>query len=116
MWSQLIDLSKSVTISNGQSLSGALDLERYTLVGIIMPAGWDAASITFQGSVDGNTWAELWDESSEITLTSPAAGVYILLSPSKYLGVRYLKVRSGTSAAPVNQTADRQLTMVRRSL
>jgi hypothetical protein len=95
------------TIANGASLSGAVAMGPLTLVGISMPATWTAAVLTFQVSPDGGTtWQELYDDSgSEVTFQA-AGGRYISIQnyPS-YLwrGINMVKVRSGTSAAPVNQ-------------
>lgn len=106
----------SVTIASGASLSSAVDLLKYSLVGIQMPGTWTAANLTFQGSYDGSTFANLYDETQEVTLTSPTASVYIVLDPAKYLSLRSLKVRSGTSGTPVNQGADRALQLILRQL
>jgi hypothetical protein len=46
-----------VTIASGASLSNAAAIPpSHTLVGILMPAAWDAASLTFQGSWDGTNY------------------------------------------------------------
>jgi hypothetical protein len=80
-----------------------------------MPSGWDAASITFQASSDCTNFFNLFNDSgNEVTVTGPAASEYILIaSPVQFLGVGpCIKVRSGTNAAPVNQTANRTITLV----
>jgi hypothetical protein len=105
----------TVTIANGQSLSGAADLKGLgTPVRIDMPAAWTAANLTFQVSADGVTYQDLYDDGgSEVTVTA-AAGRSIFLQPAEWAHVRYLKVRSGTAAVPVNQGTDRLLTLVVR--
>jgi hypothetical protein len=45
----------AVLISSGTALSAAVPLGAKQLVGIAMPAAWDAAALTFQVSVDGGT-------------------------------------------------------------
>ena len=108
-----------IVISNGTSLSNAALLGDHCLVGMMMSAGWDAASMTFQISFDnGVTWQNLWDDSgNEVTLapTSPA-GKYMALSPDPYGGIEFIKVRSGTSGSPVNQTADRDISLITRKV
>ena len=105
----------AVTISNGTSLSPAVPLGDWTMCGIAMPAGWDAASLSFQVSVDGgSTWLEMQDGASAYSLTA-AAGQYIAFEPFKWTGVNHVKVRSGTSGSAVNQTADRALTLITRA-
>lgn len=113
--------SETVTIANGASLSGAAVFVNgvTSLVGIVIPAAWTAAALTFQASADGTTYGDLYNTAgTEVTIPSSAvaASRYIALDPSDFAGIAYLKVRSGTSAAAVNQTADRTLTLVVRSL
>lgn len=101
----------AVTISNGTSLSPAVALGNKLLVGIAMPAGWDAADLTFQVSIDGSTWLELQTTSAAVDYKA-AASQFISIDPNLWRGVNQIKVRSGTSGVPVNQTADRQLTLI----
>jgi hypothetical protein len=98
-------------IANGTALSAAISLGNKLLVGIAMPAGWDAAALTFQGSIDGATFLEMQGASAVLTY-SAAAGQFIAVDPTLWRGVNVIKVRSGTSGAPVNQTADRTLTLI----
>lgn len=109
-------VTTQATIASGQSLSAALDLQQYSLVGLLLPSAWTAAAVTFQGSIDGSNFFDLYDSGAEINLGAAAASRYLLLSPSAFAGLRYLKVRSGTSGTPVNQAADRALTLVLRGL
>jgi hypothetical protein len=102
----------AATITSGTALSGAVPIGPKTLVGIAMPAGWDAAALTFQVSIDGGTtWLEMQSSSAVISYTA-AANQYIAIDPAIWRGVTHLKVRSGTSGAPVNQTADRILNLM----
>jgi hypothetical protein len=106
-----------LTITAGTALTqGALPGD-HVVVGLKMPPAWDAASLTFQVSIDaGVTWSDLYDESgAEVSLTPAApAGKYLQISPDPFGGIECLKIRSGTSAAPVNQTANRTLILVTR--
>lgn len=101
--------AQTVTITNGTSLSGAVDLTTQRLHRIVMSAGWTAANITFQASYDGTNFNDLYDTSGEVTVTTAAANRSIVVDQSVFYGIRYLKIRSGTSGTPVNQTADRAL-------
>lgn len=106
--------TKTVTIANGASLSGILELGGGILTGMILPAAWTAAGITFQGSVDGTNFYNLYDEfGAEITLTVDASR-YIRLNPTDNYSIPYMKLRSGTSGSAVNQGADRILTLIIR--
>ena len=108
----------SAVISNGASLSAAIDLKEGELQALSMPASWTAANLTFQSSNDGGTtWQNVYDKSgTEVTVTA-AADRYIVLDDAVVellRGIRNLKIRSGTSGAAVNQGADRTIvTMVR---
>lgn len=104
----------TVTIANAQSLSGAIDLEKLGLQAIDMPDAWTAASLTFQVSEDGVTFLNLYDNSGEVTITTAASRRVILPKDIFSLGFRYLKVRSGTAGAAVNQAAERVLTLIKR--
>lgn len=104
-----------VTITSGTSLSPAVPLGDWTLCGIAMPAGWDSAGLTFQVSIDGGTtWLEMQDGASALSM-SAAAGQYLAFEPFKWIGANMVKVRSGTSGAPVSQSADRVLTLITRA-
>lgn len=107
--------SFAVTISNGTSLSLAIPVGQQVPIGVAMPAGWDAAVLTFQVSVDGgNTWLELTDTSGAAISYTVAASRYIPFDPNTWIGINHLKIRSGTQGTPVNQTADRALTLQAR--
>lgn len=103
------------TIAINASLSAEIDLgTSKVLCGIIMPAAWDAAGLTFQAAAaSGGTFANLYDQYGTEKAMVAAASRYIPLDdPGFWLGVRYLKVRSGTAASAVNQTAARTITLV----
>jgi len=101
-----------VAIANGQALSAAADLQIVRLHRINMPAGWTAATITFQVSDDGEEWADLYLATDEYEVTAAAANRSIVVDQALFFGVRWLKVRSGTAAAAVNQGAERILKLV----
>lgn len=108
--------TQTVTIASGASLSGAATVNNAHLVGIVMPAAWTAATLTFQVSRDGTTFTDFYRDGAEYTRTEPttAASRDIGISPGDFAGVAALKVRSGTGAAAVNQGADRVITLVFR--
>lgn len=103
----------TATIANGASLSGAIDCGTARLATIIIPSGWTTANLTFQTSPDGVTYNDRYDNvGGEYTITVGGASRSIMVPLSDFLGVRFIKVRSGTSAAAVNQGAQRDLTLV----
>ena len=108
----------SVTIASGAALSNAVNLGDKVLCALIVSATWTAAHFTFQVSDDqGATWYDLLDDKFaevDITADGSAGGKRIALDPSTFADVDFIKVRSGTSATPVNQAGDRVITLVAR--
>ena len=103
----------SAIIGAGVSLSAQVDIGPGQLVGMLIPAGWTAASITFQASPDGGqTFGNLFSAAGVEQTLTVAAGQFIAIDPTLWKGVRSIKIRSGTSAAPVNQAAQANLTLV----
>jgi hypothetical protein len=103
--------TKTAVIASGASLSGAVDLGGRKLVAIVMPGTWTAASLTFQASPDGVTYYDVYDGATERALTV-AASYYSALAIGDWVGLRWIKVRSGATGTPVNQAAERTLTLV----
>ena len=101
-----------VTIANGASLSGAAAIGSGTVVGLDLPV-LTSAALSFQASADGVTYREVFN-SDGTTATSVAAstGDRLVAAPAALAGAAFLKVRSGTSGAPVAQGADRVVNLV----
>lgn len=114
----------TATIASGAALSGAVGLGDKSLVGIQMPSSWTTADLTFQASPDGGvTWDELnvtdftsADAVAAVQVHSPAASQRIAFDPKYFRGVNNIKVRSGTSASPVNQSGGAVLTLIVRGV
>lgn len=106
----------SVLIASGTSLSAKVNLGVKTVVGIAMPAAWDAADLTFQASADdGASFGEVQDGATPLVQTV-SAGTVVQIDPAGWRGLNCLKVRSGASGAPVNQSADRTIKLLCRSV
>lgn len=99
------------TIGSGESITSAINLAGRILCGVYVPAGWTAASLTFQGSYDGTTFMDVYDSSGTEEAASASASRYVAINHINFLGLRFLKVRSGTSASPINQGAERTLVL-----
>lgn len=102
-------------IASGQSLSGVVPLaiSGETLIGIQMPSAWTTADLTFQGAYDDDaTFVDLYNVAGVEVNVKAAASRYIPVDPADFRGVLFLKIRSGTSASPVNQAADRELILI----
>lgn len=105
---------KTATIALGASLSDIIDLGAGTPVSIEMPAGWDAANLTFKTGTDGITHQNYYDAADTEVSIPTAAARNIRLNPSDFAGVQFIQIRSGTAAVPVPQTAARQFRVVVR--
>lgn len=106
-----------VTIANGTSLSAAVDLGGLRLFAVSMPSAWTAANLTFQISPDGGaTWTNLYDQSGSEIAATAAASNCVVLTPAQFASAQYIRVRSGSAASPVNQTADRTVQLILRSV
>jgi hypothetical protein len=105
----------TVTIASGASLSGIIHCGAGVPVQILMPASWTAADITFQTSqsADG-AFSDLYDESGNEVKVIANASRAIAVEGANFAGVRFLKLRSGTTGSAVNQDADRSITLVMR--
>jgi hypothetical protein len=111
----------SVAIANGASLSGTIDLSagERQLTGIQMPAAWTAASLTFAVSHDGVTFVPLYWDGAEYAIAAAggaAASLGVSLEPSAFAGWPFVRIRSGTAAAAVNQAAERTLAVLTRAV
>lgn len=105
------------SILNGQSLSGAISLGGVRLFGLVMPAAWTAAVVTFQASFDnGATWVSMYDASGNELSVTVGASRYVALDPVYFAAVPMIRLRSGTAAAPVNQGQDSPISLVLRSI
>lgn len=103
-----------VTILINESLSAAVECGGFDVLRVVMPAGWDAADITFQVSDDGGTTFRnlYWDWGAEMAIDA-AAGRVIELSPFVLLQhIDQIRVRSGTSGVAVSQSTARTLYLV----
>ena len=105
---------QTVTIAAAASLSEAVDLRGMMLLAIFMPAAWDAAVLTFMGSPTlGGTYLPIYDDASNEVTVPVAAGKAVAIDAAllKLAPFRYIKIRSGTAATPVAQTAERKITV-----
>ena len=97
------------TIASGAALTGAISLDRNTILGIGIPATWTAATLTFQASMDNVTFYDMRNAEGTELEVPVTAGDWIAFNPDDLRSPLYVKIRSGTSAVPVNQAADRVL-------
>lgn len=104
--------SGTTKILSGVSVSAPIDTRKALLAGFIMPSAWTAAALSVEVSADDATpsnWAALQDGLSAAypQIGTPAVGVAYSLDQSKLRGWNWVRFRSGTTASPVNQAAER---------
>jgi len=99
-------------IEAGSSVSNVIDGKGYRLTKIFMPPEWTTANLTFQEAPSPDrTFQNLYDDATspaEVSIpVSAGKNTVISTNKDKFTGMTYFKIRSGTSAAAVNQAADR---------
>lgn len=108
----------AVQIDQSTSLSSAVDIKGQIIVGFEMPASWTAADLTFQAARleagDEVTYRNLYHSDAdgtdaEVTIGAGSDRFIGVDNPAVFGPVDYVKVRSGTAAAAVNQGADRTI-------
>lgn len=117
-------ITLQAVIPNGQALSGAIRVGGLQLLEILGPAAWTAANLTFQGSLNGSDWFNVHGDTGTETAVTFGATRWHRLSqlaaatPGGLLpfGFPLLRLRSGTSATPVNQAGNRTLVITARQL
>jgi len=106
---------KDVTIANGAAVSDVIKAGGAMFVGIQMPADWTAANLTILGSAEGDTYYDVYIAAGTEYVITAAEDRYIILDPALLAGLRFFKIRSGVTATPVNQGAERVLKIVMRA-
>lgn len=109
---------KSATIANGASLSGAINVQGWDVVAIEQPAACEGTAFTFQISMDGLTFVDVYDSAgAELSVTKSATLAQTLLLGTKEIrGAVFLKVRSGATGLPVVQAGDAVLKVALRKV
>jgi hypothetical protein len=109
----------TATIAAGESLSSAADCSAANRVcRVIMPSNWPGNDLTFQLSMDGATFHDLFFVdpktlvSYEVTVPHPGAGIMLTFPPGLGNDVAWVKVRSGSSGIPKPVPADCEFQLV----
>lgn len=107
---------REVSIPTGATgLSAAIDIEGYTHAGIIIPSGWQTANITFKAGVTATgTFYDVYDnDGDELTVIAAASrAISFSTAPVSLPAFRFIKLRSGTTGTPVDQTGSPTLTLI----
>lgn len=102
----------STTIASSATTSGEIDLSGTTLCGIYIPAAFTGTSISFQAaSESGGTFVAVKDGAGNSVSKTVAASQFIKIDPTDFVGVRFLKIVSGSTEA-----AERTLVLAARPI
>ncbi|MCK9576557.1 MAG: hypothetical protein M0R51_11595 [Clostridia bacterium] len=99
----------TTTIAASASLSSEIDIGAHiNAMAFEIPNGWTSANITFAGShSSGGTFRSIYgDGGTEISVTVGGTNRMVGLDATKCNALkpfRYVKIRSGTDASPVEQ-------------
>lgn len=113
-------------IPANEALSGELDLQDANFIALEMPTTWAGTSITFQAKVERGgteadnleTWRNVHSEGGgEVTWTVAANRIVVPdgIDADILKGLRFIRVRSGTSGTPVNQNPSKQIRLILKS-
>jgi hypothetical protein len=96
------------------TMSAIVDLTGATaIVGLVMPATWTPALVTIQGSPDGTIFYDLHDGVPGTELAfNVSVNSMVMLNPDRMRCCKAVKLRSGTAAAPIMQSAACQFGVV----
>lgn len=103
-----------VQIPANEALTGMIDLGTHNLMAIEMPENYDGTTLTFQSkaerSVTSAESTEDWDDvyndaGTEVSITVAANRIVGLRADvaNALSALRFIRIRSGTSASPQNQ-------------
>jgi len=98
----------TTTISTAATgLSSVVDLNGFSMFGLMVPSTWSAANITIQAAdTAGGTFMDVYDDAgNEVSITAAASrAVGCDSNALKIAPFRYVKFRSGVTATPVVQS------------
>ena len=103
-----------VVFGASSTASGVVNLENLHIIGIVMPATWTAAGITFLTSVDNVTYNTTTDVNATEISISVSASKHVVVNPTTVPSARYVKLQSGTTSVTVTQVSATTLTLVCR--
>lgn len=115
------------TIPANMSLSGEVDLGGMSLVGIEVPASWAGTAITFQsksnktedldasGNNNSPVWKNVYDDAgTEVSVVVGQNQIHVVGTVTKAAigALRFLRLRSGSAASPVNQNPGKDIRLI----
>ena len=118
-----VDVSQTIVVAQNQSLSAAVDLGAFGLLGFVCPAAIEATTTRLSiqaASTAGGTYNTVYVDGVKFFLTF-AVNDYALIGanlPEIFFGLRFIKITMETAAgvAVVQATAARTFTIIKRPL
>lgn len=105
-------LSVSLTIANGEQTSNSSRTGfKGTPVGVIFPAALTGTGITFEMTVDGTNWHDVYGTDGNLISITKVNGDYRALNPTDFAGIQELRVKSSG-----NEGAERIIKIVCRDV
>lgn len=104
----------TATIAAGDSVSAAVDLAGASLLTLYLPAVFTGTTVTFLSApTETGTYGKLKNSHGVELAATVAQGEPTSLGPlaADLASIRWLKIRSGTAAAPQVEAAERVITI-----
>lgn len=90
-----------VTIADSMTTSSAIDLNGMTIVGMQMPVTMSSTAITFLAAITASgVYQPVYNGTGTLVSITVASGEYIQIDPTKFQGIRFLKLVMGSSESP----------------
>lgn len=103
---------ESVTIASGAAISSVAKIHDNLVLAVIV-AGWTVADMSFQGSVDGTNYYDLYDATGAIIDITPVANAASQIAdPLSFAPWNFVKVKSVASGVAVNQATSRTVNLL----
>lgn len=108
-----VQIDSASSVSDSLDLGGILGDPNQKIIGFASASSWTTADLTFL-SWKPLAWYSVYEkDGTELTYTF-SDSVFVVAKPIDFAGIRYLKIRSGTSSSPVNQADDRTIYIIIR--
>ncbi len=105
-------LATATVTTSTDGLSDVIDLGGHTIRSIQMSTAWTNAGLTFMGAATNSTAdmasVRVTTACTELNYAS-TAGYVLSIDPDYFAGMRLVQLRSGTTATPVAQAAEREV-------
>lgn len=100
----------TATITNGASVSAAVDLGASSICGLIVPASMEGTTLSIQGcDTSGGTYGTLYDANNNPATITFSATRYYYIDPLITAGWEFVKILASTTVA-----ADRAVKLMTR--